>query len=116
MYSITGTTIKMTRGDTFIATISLKQGNSTYTPVAGDVIRFYLGYKRLTADRSAYATEGAIITKEVDISDMTLRLDPEDTKGLGFGTYVYDLEMTFADGRVDTFVEGKDFIISPEVE
>ena len=47
---------------------------------------------------------------------MTLRLDPEDTKELGFGTYVYDLEMTFADGRVDTFVEGKDFIISPEVE
>lgn len=115
MYSIQGTTIRLTRGDTLVIQISLKRGNSDYTPANGDVIRFYLGEKRMNAGRTAYLNEGAILTKEIDVNNMILRLDPEDTKELDFGTYVYDLEMTYSDGSVDTFIAGKDFIIEPEV-
>lgn len=116
MFSVTGTTIRITRGDSGTLQVDLKRGNNTYTPVNGDVIRFYLGYKRMNAGRTAYVNAGAIITKTVDINNMLLQFDPADTKNLEFGTYVYDMEMTFADGTVDTFIEGKDFIIAPEVD
>lgn len=40
-YNITGTTITLTRGDTFEALVSAtKRDGTQYTPVEGDIIRF----------------------------------------------------------------------------
>lgn len=40
-YSVSGTTITLTRGDSFIADISITdQDDKPYIPGAGDVIRF----------------------------------------------------------------------------
>lgn len=42
-YSVNGTTITLTRGDTFMATVSITNPDgSEYVPVDGDVIRFAL--------------------------------------------------------------------------
>lgn len=42
-YNITGTTITLTRGDTFEALVSAtKRDGTQYIPVAGDTIRFAL--------------------------------------------------------------------------
>lgn len=51
----------------------------------------------------------------IPTSTMILHLDPEDTKDLGFGEYVYDVELTFANGDVDTFINNAKFILAPEV-
>jgi uncharacterized membrane protein YkoI len=46
---------------------------------------------------------------------MILELEPSDTKILDFGSYVYDIEITFKDGTVDTFITEANFKITPEV-
>ena len=100
MYSVSGNVITLTRGDTFNATISIidAQG-SPYTPDAEDVIRFAV--KRTAYDRDP------LINKTIDHETMMLTLVPSDTKSLDFGTYIFDVEITFADGSVDTFISGK---------
>ena len=67
-YSVSGTMITLTRGDTFSALITITDLNDNqYIP-------------------------------------MILTLNPEDTKHLPFGKYVYDIELTKATGEVDTFI------------
>lgn len=56
-----------------------------------------------------------MILKQIPIDSMTLRIDPEDTKNLNFGTYVYDVELTTKDGIVDTFITPSSFKITEEV-
>ena len=43
-----------------------------------------------------------------------IRIMPEDTEGLGFGEYVYDVQITFADGRVKTPVHDCPFSLMKE--
>lgn len=106
--SINGTTIKLTRGDTLRLKINLSLGNEEYTPVQGDSIRFAL-------KRADYKDTQPLILKNVPIDTMILELQPQDTKPLEFGQYVYDLQITFADGRVDTFIPEAKFRLTPEV-
>jgi len=42
-------------------------------------------------------------------------IEPEDTAALAFGTYCYDVQITLADGTVDTIVPKNDFIVLEEV-
>ena len=105
-YSIKGTNIDLTRGDTLKVTINITQDGEEYTPQTGDVVRF--------AMKRHYSDSDALITKTIDNNTLLLELDPEDTKELAFGAYVYDIEMTFANGDVDTFIKGK-FTITEEV-
>lgn len=114
-YSIKGTDITLTRGDTLKATITLTKDGEVYTPVSGDSIRFALKHPKMYQDKSEYIDTEPLILKDIPISSMTLTLDPEDTKPLSFGTYVYDMEITFTDGTVDTFITEGKFRLKPEV-
>lgn len=105
----------MTRGDTFLATISITQGDEPYTPAAGDVITFALKHVKKNAAGTEYTDGEPLITKEIPHSTMVLQLDPEDTKGLGFGTYAYDVQIKMEDGTVDTFIADARLILRPEV-
>lgn len=116
MFSVNENAIRLTRGDTFVATISLTQDNEPYTPVQGDIIRFIVKKAGLTANRTEYVDKTVRISKTIPIATMQLRLDPTDTKGLPFGDYVYDLEIKFASGVVDTVIEGAPFVLTPEVD
>lgn len=107
-YSVSGTTITLTRGDSFIADISIAdQDDNPYTPVEGDSIRF--------AMKSSYKDAEPLLVKNVPIDTMTLVIDPEDTKSLAFGRYVYDIELTKDSGEVDTFITKAIFKITEEV-
>ena len=106
--SINGTTISLTRGDTLKLNIILERGDETYVPDPEDTIRFAL--KKRIGDN-----EPLLILKGVPIDTLILKLDPEDTKELDYGTYKYDLELTTADGEVVTFIGPADFIITEEV-
>ena len=106
---ITGSTIKMTRGDTLRAVLTLKdrEGN-VYTPLQGDVIRF--------AMKKDYNDANPIILKIIPHETMELVINPEDTKNLPQpSNYVYDMEITYANGDVDTFIKEAKLQITKEV-
>lgn len=74
----------------------------------GDTIRFAL--------KEDYDSEVILVEKEIPKDTMVLRLSPGDTKGLDFGTYVYDIEVSFANGDVDTVIPRKLFNVLEEVD
>lgn len=108
-YSVKGTTITLTRGDTFAANIGIIQPNGDpYIPSEGDSIRFAM--KGSTKD------DEVLILKEIPIETMRLVLDSEDTKDLEFGNYVYDIQLTKSTGEVDTFITKSTLVLTEEVE
>ena len=105
--SISGTDISLTRGDSLILNFSIKKNEEDYTPVQGDVVRFAL--------KHTIPDDAPLILRTADTTNMTITLNPEDTKDLAFGTYVYDIELTTVDGYVDTFIGPSRFKITEEV-
>ena len=104
---INGTSISLTRGDSLILGVNVYANNERYVPIEGDTIRFAL--------KQNVNSDNCLILKNIDISTMTLTLEPADTKNLAFGNYIYDVELTTVDGYVDTFIGPASFIITQEV-
>ena len=111
------TTIKLTRGDTLIVEVhaKVKSSGEDYTPVEGDKIRFALKRNAVRADKKGFMDDEPLIEKDIPISTMILTLNPEDTEDLAFGDYAYDIELTHANGRVDTFIADASFVLTREV-
>ena len=109
MYKVDGNSIKLTRGDSFYTLVTMKRKDTgeEYIPQEGDVIRFGL-------KKSAEQTT-CLIEKIIPNDTLILYLEPNDTKSFSFGKYVYDIEITFANGDVDTFINNADFNIVTEV-
>lgn len=99
--------ITLIRGDTLKMQVNIFIDKQPYTPVTGDVVRF--------AMKQSMSSSKVLIHKEIPIDTLILHLQPSDTKRLAFGDYVYDIEITFANGDVDTFITGK-MTLKPEVE
>lgn len=108
-YTINNKTKKITlvRGDTLKMQIEILKDGEVYTPVNGDIIRF--------AMKQSYSSSKVLVKKGIPISTMILKLDSADTKKLSFGKYVYDIEITFINGDVDTFISGE-LELLPEIE
>ena len=110
MYTIKKTTITLTRGDTLKAQISITDPDGNpYVMQEGDVVRF--AAKKHYTDPD----EEVQILKEIPSDTLILTLEPEDTKDLDFGEYVYDIQLITAAGEVDTFITKSTLIISEEV-
>lgn len=86
-----------------------------YTPVEGDIVRFAMKRPNMLPDGSDYEDTVPIVYKEIPIDTMILELEPGDTKTLSCGKYVYDIEITLADGFVDTFIAKASLKLTPEV-
>lgn len=107
-YNISGTTITLTRGDTFMAQISITDSNGNpYVPAEGDSVRF--------AMKSHYTDSEPLLVKDIPIDTLKLILEPADTKEFDFGTYVYDIQLTKTTGEVDTFITTAKIKITEEV-
>lgn len=113
--SVNGTAIRMTRGDTAVVQVSMTKDGEAYTPEVGDAVRFAMRPAGLNSKGTAYKYE-VCLEKAIPISTMVLTIEPEDTKDLNFGEYVYDIQITFADGTVDTFITTASLVLTPEVE
>lgn len=108
-YNVSGTDIILTRGDTFIGIVSATQKNGEpYEFIAGDKVRF--------AMKSKYTDAEPILNIDIPIDTMELVIKPEDTKNLKFGNYVYDIQLTKANGVVDTFITKASIKITEEVD
>lgn len=108
-FKVRNNTIYLTRGDTFKAVISITYPDgSVYTPKDGDSIRFAL--------KENIDDEECLIIRDIPIDTMLLVINPEDTKELEFGTYIYDIQLTKNNGDVDTFITASKFKLTAEVE
>lgn len=105
MVSIEKTHIKLTRGDTLVLNLSMSKNGAKFVPADGDVITFTV--KKTANDATALITKNAVGTQ--------IKLDPEDTASLTFGSYVYDIAITYADGDVDTFIPMSRLTLMEEV-
>lgn len=108
MLRVNGTTIYLTRGDTARIQIDLIEADGTaYEPQEGDSVRF-----------AATVEWGDPPCIEIPISTDSLLLEiaPNDTKPLEFGEYWYDIELTRANGDIDTFIDRAKLVIREEVE
>lgn len=101
--------ISLTRGDTFKAKVSITDSKgAAYVPNEGDKIRF--------AMKKDYDDKEPLLLINIPIDTMILVITPEDTKSLEFGKYVYDVELTKANGDVDTFITKARIDLTEEVE
>lgn len=99
MVKINGTRISMTRGDTMQAQVEIfDTSGDPYVVQEGDRIRFAM------KDRSKRSCGQILLYKEIPNSTLVLTLLPEDTETLPYGEYGYDIELTKANGVVDTFI------------
>ena len=114
MYKFEKNTIYLVRGDTLEAQINIKQGQDDYTPQEGDIIRFALKKDELNHSKTQYVNKEPLVLKTIPNDTLTLRLNPNDTASLDFGVYAYDIQITMADGKVDTFISDK-LHLKPEV-
>jgi len=99
--------IEFTRGDTFKRKIKLYKNSEEFIPSEGDTIRF--------SAKKSYTDTRVAIEKDVPIDTMVFELTPEDTKLLKYGVYVFEFELTTAEGEVYTFIKGR-MTLTPEVQ
>ena len=97
---------ELTRGDTFKRKLNIYNGSELYTPAEGDVIKF--------AAKKSYTESSVAIEKTVPTDTLIFTLDPADTSNLKYGAYVFEFELTKANGEVYTFVKGR-MTLTPEV-
>lgn len=116
MYKIDGTTISLVRGDSMSLKFSLKKDDEDYIPFADDHIRFAMKHSEFLPGKTGYKDAAPVLIKDIPYDTMTLKIDPDDTKNLGFGSYVYDVQITYANGDVDTFIPPSRFNLLAEVD
>ena len=107
--------LSMVRGDTEGLLVKVIQkdsdGKITNVPlVSGDTVYF-------TVKKTSRDTEFLfqVVETNFDNGEALISIYPNDTKNLDFGTYVYDIQVTFSSGAVKTVVPKSDFIITDEV-
>ena len=110
MVNVHGNTIVMTRGDTVLLPLTITNKNGEqYEPIDGDSIRFAL--------KKRYDDEDPLLLIDIPIDTMILRIESEDTKSFDQpSSYVYDIQLTTADGIVDTIIPNGKLRIKEEVE
>lgn len=107
---INGKNIRLVRGDSDSITVQLSEGNEAKPLVVGDRVYF-------TVKKSPYESAKVLqktITEFVD-GKAIIPITHDDTKDMEFKSYVYDIQITFADGTVKTIVPPSQFEIMPEV-
>lgn len=113
---IIGTEISMVRGDTEILKVSITKDGVQQDLVPGDTV--YLSVRK-NPKSSTYSFQ-KVVTTFIE-GKAYIRIDPEDTKTLSAGEYVYDVQVTFAPATehdipvVKTLVWPSIFIIEQEV-
>ena len=115
MVNVNGTNIEMTRGDTLILQVSIYQGDQPYVPQEGDAVRFAMKHAKMNTAKTQFIDGEPVATADIPTDTMILRVDSLQTKALEFGDYIYDIQITFVDGTVDTFIANAKLKLLPEV-
>ena len=101
----------MIRGDSESITISVINEDGTESLLEhGDTIYFTVK-KQVGVEKKAIQKVITIFPNNTAIID----IEPEDTNDLPFGEYVYDVQLSKANGKVITVIQPNRFTISGEV-
>ena len=107
--------ITMVRGDTLIIAVDvLDENGAAYNPAADDEIIITV---------REWSDEGEIVLqKDQDDADVvvvaggwTIEIEPADTEDWEYIPYVYDIEVTLADGYKQTIIPYAPFTLTKEV-
>ena len=107
--------ITMVRGDTLIIAVDvLDENGAAYNPAADDEIIITV---------REWSDEGEIVLqKDQDDADVvvvaggwTIEIKPADTADWEYISYVYDIEVTLADGYKQTIIPYAPFVLTKEV-
>ena len=112
MVSIKNNVIRITQGDTLrTSVVFYTEPGVPYIPSAGDRIRF-----ALKSSKSANDTD-VLINIDIPTDSMILTIPAEETKKVAARStpYFYDVEITFENGDVYTFISDGDYYSLPEV-
>lgn len=104
----TSNTIQLTRGDTARFSVPIDNETSGEEYVLSDNDKLTFTIKKRVKD------ETPLLQKTV-FGTILFHVKPEDTQGLSFGKYVYDVQLTTSDGDVYTVIEPSTFEILSEV-
>lgn len=116
MVQIKNNVIRMTRGDTLLLRVRVTVGGVPYVPMEGDSVRFALKRDDMDYYKKQFKDAAPLVVRDIPTDTMLLRLEPEDTKGLDFGDYVYDVQLTFASGFVRTVIADTKITLCREVD
>lgn len=97
--------LKMTRGDS--ASISV----NGLTLVNGDKVYLTVKENTNTSDKKFQK----VVTSFTQEGNAVIIIEPSDTKNLNYKTYIYDIQVTKANGSVSTVVKPHEFKIEYEV-
>ena len=110
MFAIINNDIKITRGDTGVFTLAIKNGNTdngnTDYDYSNDTVLFTVKQNTLTTD--------VLIQKTVRYGE-NVAIEPSDTANLSYGEYWYDVQVTTQGGIVDTVITPHKFRVLDEV-
>lgn len=108
MFKITGSTIKLTRGDSakFEVEITNEETKKPYQIAQTDILTFTV--------KESYSKHGHVIQKAVRGSGL-FTIEPSDTKSLRVGAYVYDVRLQNNLGETHTVVDDSAFKLTNEV-
>lgn len=102
---IRGKDVYMTRGDTEVLTVTCPAKPFTQGDLLELTVREAAGYGPPLIHKSVTEfTNGAAL----------VRFAPTDTSGMKFGTYSYDVQVTYQDIGVKTIIKPHDFVIGKE--
>ena len=109
MLKVSRNRITLTRGDTAYLKLNITdESDNAYELSEGDIIFFRI---------AEYGTSGRLLfEKTVNIETLTLELKPEDTAGLEFRTYRYEVEVVTEAGEHFTVIENAAIEITVELE
>lgn len=100
MFKIDGNNLYLTRGDTAYLSVSITGSDRV-------IKNMILSVKKNIAD-AEYAFQ-------LTATDNKFIFEPEDTKDLDYGKYVYDIQITTEYNEIFTIVEKSNFYITDEV-
>jgi len=66
--------------------------------------------------KKSYTDNEVLIEKVIPNDTLLLRIESNDTKELPFGKYVYDIQITYAYGDIDTFIDRSEIELTEEVD
>lgn len=115
MVEVNENAISLTRGDTLRVKVDIKYDGQDYQPKENEVVRFALKHAAMNVSKTEYTDNKPLVKKVIPNDTLVLELEPSDTASLGFGRYAYDIQITFEDGAIDTFISDY-LILTKEVD
>ena len=106
MLKVENNVISMTRGDTALLNVEITNDlGEIYELEEGDICE--LTVKKYTS------SDNVLIKKNVVNGE--IKISPDDTRNLDYGQYVYDVQVTMANGDVATVIPPSPFNVLEEV-